>query len=144
MGRVSEGGIQLYHSTNQRDFARNLRKNMSDAEVKLWSLVRAKQLRGFKFRRQAAIGKFIVDFVCFPSRLVVELDGSQHGEPENVKKDLARTTWLESQGYRVLRFWNHDVLENPDGVIDTIWNQLESSNLPESPLPSPPHQGEGV
>lgn len=134
----------MYENRNQRDFARTLRKNMSDAEVRLWNLLRAKQLKGFKFRRQAAIGRFIVDFVCFPNRLIIEVDGSQHGEPDKLKKDEQRTEWLESQGFSVIRFWNHEVLEDADTVVETIWKALQSSLCDKSPLPSPPHQGEGV
>ena len=105
--------------------ARNLRKNMTDAEQKLWYCLNNKQLKNLKFRRQTPIGKYIVDFLCYERRLVIELDGGQHAEKKNSKKDLIRDQWLISQGYHVMRFWNVDVLENIDGVIDSILRAVE-------------------
>src|SRR5262245_8649857 len=91
--------------------ARSLRLNATDAEMKLWQQVRNRRLGGFKFRRQASIGHHIVDFLCAEKRLVVELDGGQHA-PE---LDASRTARLEALGYRVIRFWNNEVLGNVDG-----------------------------
>jgi very-short-patch-repair endonuclease len=89
--------------------ARRLRKNRTDAERKLWSRLRRKQLEGVRFRQQAPIGRFVVDFFCPEALLIVEVDGSQHlGE-----KDRARDEWLAAEGYRVLRFWNNDVVRTP-------------------------------
>jgi very-short-patch-repair endonuclease len=96
--------------------ARALRQNMTDAERRLWRELRRDSL-GVKFRRQIPIGSYIVDFACLQRRLIIEVDGGQHLEsPE----DLQRDAWLRNQGYRVLRFWNHDVLRNLEGVLAVI------------------------
>ena len=102
--------------------ARSLRWNATDAESKLWQHVRDRRLGGFKFRRQATVGYAVVDFLCAEKRLVVELDGGQH-TPE---VDARRTAKLEALGYRVIRFWNNDVLGNLDGVLQTILREVES------------------
>lgn len=115
--------------------ARILRRNLTDAERRLWRILRYRQIDGFRFRRQAPIGQYIADFVCFAARLVIEVDGGQHSEPE---KDAVRTCWLDSQGVRVLRFWNNDVLGNPEGVAEVIRRALVSSSPPP-----PPNQGGG-
>jgi very-short-patch-repair endonuclease len=98
--------------------SRNLRKRQTDAEKLLWRHLRGKQVEGFRFRRQQPIGRYIVDFVCLEKRLILEIDGGQH-DIEN-DKDQERTNWLMSEGYRVLRFWNIDVLTNLEGVLETI------------------------
>ena len=119
-----------------RPLAKRMRREPTDAERKLWSILRAKRLAGWKFKRQEQIDHFIVDFVCFRARLIIEADGSQHAE--NVT-DEARTSYLETQGFRVLRFWNIDILTNPDGVATAVLAALET------PLPNPsPARGEGV
>ncbi len=100
------------------EVARSLRKRMTPQEVKLWQQLR--YLEGFHFRRQVPIGPFIVDFAEKTSKLVVEVDGSQHNEPENLVRDVARDQYLKNKGYKVLRFWNFDVDQNMSGVIDTI------------------------
>ncbi len=99
------------------EFARDLRRTSSDAEIRLWAHLRARRLAGYRFRRQHPIGPFIVDFACTEQRLVVEADGSPHSENA---ADERRTQWLESQGWRVLRFWNNDILANTEGVIEAI------------------------
>ena len=99
--------------------ARKLRAGQTEAEDKLWSRVRAKRLQGFKFRRQEPFsGHYIADFVCPRGKLIVELDGSQHAD--DIAYDLRRTRFFESQGYRVIRFWNNDVFLNLDSVLDAI------------------------
>jgi len=98
--------------------ARRLRREMTEAEKRIWYLLRRRQFGGLNFRRQAPIEPYIVDFACLSIRLVIELDGGQHGA--NAEKDAKRTAWLESQGYRVLRFWNNEVFENLDGVLHKI------------------------
>ena len=103
--------------------ARNLRRNSTDAERALWSIFRDRGLRGYKFRRQVPIGPYIVDFVCYQSKLIVEVDGGQHQEQKPY--DDARTSWLESEGFAVLRFWNNDVLANRAGVVEVIISALE-------------------
>jgi very-short-patch-repair endonuclease len=121
---------------NLLPLAKRMRREPTDAERKLWSILRGKRLAGWKFKRQQQIDQFIADFVCFGARLIVEADGSQHAE------DLAdddRTAHLEGQGFRVLRFWNNDILLNPDGVATAILAALET------PLPNPsPARGEGL
>jgi adenine-specific DNA-methyltransferase len=106
-------------STNRH--TRSLRRNATDAEITLWQHVRNRRLGGFKFRRQATVGHQVVDFLCAEKRLIVEVDGGQH-TPE---VDAARTARLEALGYRVIRFWNNDVLGNTDGVLETILREVE-------------------
>ena len=102
--------------------ARHLRKQLTDAERRLWYLLRRKQLAGFRFRRQAPIGRYIADFACFAERLIIEVDGGQHADAQAY--DEARTAWLDSEGFRVLRFWNNDVLGNQEAVLQTILDAL--------------------
>jgi very-short-patch-repair endonuclease len=94
-----------------------MRSEMTDAERLLWMQLRAHRLDGLRFRRQTPIGQYIVDFVCHERRLVIELDGGQHADSQ---RDVTRDRWLESKGYRVLRFWNSDVFKNREGVLETI------------------------
>ncbi len=103
----------------QRAAAKRLRTEMTDAERAVWNLVRAHRLNGLGFRRQVPIGSYVVDFCCHEARLVLEIDGSQHAEAE-AARDAVRTRSLEEQGYRVIRFWNADVLRNIGGVAETI------------------------
>ena len=112
--------------------ARQLRKKSTDAEVALWRHLRNRQLAGCKFRRQVPIDPYVVDFVCFEQRLVIELDGGHH--QSQAEDDKARTVWLENQGFRVLRYWNNEVLVNVDGVALSILEAIEHPHL--SPLPS--------
>jgi|SRR6516225_6160702 very-short-patch-repair endonuclease len=107
-----------------RDRARSLRAAQTEVERKLWQRLRSRQLNGAKFRRQHPIGSYVVDFFCLDARLVIELDGSQHGEENERQADQRRTAYLESQGYRVLRFWNEEVMDNIDGVLEAIANFL--------------------
>lgn len=107
-----------------RKNARDLRKNLTPAEEKLWTHLRAHRMEGVHFRKQHAIGNYIVDF-CSPSKkLIIELDGSQHLEQEEYDKE--RTTFLNSKGYKVLRFWNHQVTNELDTVLNVIWDTLKS------------------
>ncbi len=100
--------------------ARRLRQSQTDAEKTLWTKLRNKQLEGAKFRRQQPLGMYIVDFVSFEKKVIVEIDGGQHNEEEVSKRDEERTTWLRERGYQVLRFWNNEVLVNMDGVLEKI------------------------
>ena len=102
---------------------RALRNNSTDAEHKLWRVLRSRQLNGFKFRKQVEINGYIVDFLCSERRLIIEVDGGQHS-PE---RDARRTAYLKSQGFRLIRFWNNDVLQNLDGVWATIERALETT-----------------
>ena len=105
--------------------AKQLRKNSTDAERFLWRELRSRQLGGCKFRRQQSLGRFIVDFVCLERRLVIELDGGQHAEPVQAGYDANRAQWLTQQGFQVLRFWDHEVLTQVDGVKETIAKALQ-------------------
>lgn len=100
--------------------ARNLRKNQTPYENKLWYWLRNKRFKDLKFRRQYPIGKYIVDFCCFEKKLVIELDGGQHSETKQSKSDIIRDRYLESQGYKIVRFWNNELNENLDGVLEKI------------------------
>ncbi len=95
---------------------------MTDAERRLWSVLRSRRLLGYKFRRQRPIGPFIVDFACIEHRLVVEADGGQHLESNY---DARRTAWLEARGWRVMRFWNNDILANTEGVQEAVLMALK-------------------
>jgi len=98
-----------------------MRHIATDAEKKLWRLLRSRQLEAFKFRRQVPIGKFIADFVCHEKKLVVEVDGGQHAENA---RDKERDQWLAEAGYQVIRYWNNDVLKNPNGVLEALLSEL--------------------
>jgi very-short-patch-repair endonuclease len=102
--------------------ARELRKNLTEAELTLWRHLRLRQFGGYKFRRQQPIGKYIVDFVCLEKRLIIEVDGGQHSE--QVSYDLERSAWLEEQGFRVLRFWDNQVLKETEAVKEVIIGPL--------------------
>jgi very-short-patch-repair endonuclease len=103
------------------EYARRLRRDMTDAERALWRLLRDRRFAGWRFRRQEPINRYIVDFICFEARLVIEVDGGQHAES---KTDPARDADLTARGFHVLRLWNNDVLANPDGVYQTIQEAL--------------------
>src|SRR4030042_6167074 len=118
--------------------AKTLRKRPTDAESLLWMHLRAKQFKGLKFRRQQPIGAYIVDFVCFERRIVIEVDGGGHAF-EKVK-DVGRDTWLQGEGFKVLRFWNNEVLQNMDGVLEVI--RRHAHNHP--PLAPPIKGGENA
>ncbi|MFA6410441.1 MAG: endonuclease domain-containing protein [Candidatus Buchananbacteria bacterium] len=100
--------------------ARILRKNQTPYESKLWCLLRDKRLEGLKFRRQYPIGIYIVDFCCFEKKLIIELDGGHHNQNEQIKNDQKRDQYLINQGYKILRFWNNDLDNNIEGVIEKI------------------------
>ncbi len=107
------------------EHARALRKRLTSQEVKLWVKLRELKSLGFHFRRQAPIGRYIVDFVSFRSQLVVEADGGQHGMPEGARSDQTRDAFLQSQGFQVLRFWNSDIDANLAGVMESILSALK-------------------
>ena len=111
---------------------RVLRGNMTDAEQQLWKHLRRGQLDGFKFRRQHPFGDYILDFVCLEARLIIEVDGGQH--VANEIEDAKRTAVLNKAGFRVLRFWNHEVMGGLDKVLDAIWNALHAPS-PSQPPP---------
>lgn len=106
--------------------ARDLRRNLTDAERLLWSRLRRRSLMRFYFRRQVPLGPYVADFVCKQQRLIVELDGGQHAMRKDY--DARRTKHLNGMGYEVLRFWNNDVLDNMDGVLESILTALHASD----------------
>ncbi|QJQ32313.1 DUF559 domain-containing protein [Sphingomonas lacunae] len=101
--------------------AARFRRDSTEAERCLWRSISNRQLSGYKFRRQASIGPYIADFLCISARLIVEVDGGQHTE----ETDAARTAWLEDQGYRVVRFWNNEVMGNIEGVLTVLLAELQ-------------------
>jgi very-short-patch-repair endonuclease len=117
------------------DFTRELRHKPTDAETQLWLKLREINLEGTKFRRQHPFGKYIVDFVSLPKKLIIEVDGSQHIEKKNFEHDAKRTMWLEGQGFRVLRFWDNDVLQNTDTVVSKIFESIKDCDPYPNPLP---------
>jgi very-short-patch-repair endonuclease len=110
---------------NKNSSSRKLRRNQTDAERNLWAKIRSKQLNGAKFRRQQIIGPYVVDFVNFDSNLIVEVDGGQHGRDKIRNKDEERTKWLQQRGYQVIRFWDNEVLQNIDSVLEKIFAALK-------------------
>lgn len=121
-----------------RHIARKLRKNMTDAEQLLWRHFRDRQLGGYKFRRQHPIGTFVVDFVCLEKKLVIEVDGGQHAK--QLESDVRRSDYLKEKGYRVLRFWNNEVLQKSESVLSVILSSLNEE--PPHPGPLPQKRGE--
>jgi very-short-patch-repair endonuclease len=103
--------------------AKTLRKNMTDAERVLWHSLRNRQLGGFKFRRQKPIGPYIVDFVCIEKKLIIEVDGGQHAT--KVEHDDKRSEYLRKEGYKIIRFWNNDVLKEKEAVLNQIMKSLK-------------------
>ena len=106
-----------------RERARSLRRRQTSVEEKLWSRLRARQLHNAKFRRQHPIGRYIVDFCCVEARLIVELDGGQHAS--QTQADKKRTDWLASRGFRVLRFWDNEIIESVDAVVERIADHVK-------------------
>jgi len=129
MGRIK---TLREHVAVQR--ARDLRRRDTDAEARLWNALRAGRLDGWKWKRQVPFGPYILDFLCRDAALVVELDGGHHAD--QIAYDTRRTAYLNRAGLRVLRFWNHQVLENRDGVCLTLLDACETT-------PLPPRSGEG-
>ncbi len=105
--------------------ARELRSNSTWPEQKMWEHLSNRQLGGFKFLRQATVGPFIADFLCREKKLIIELDGWTHSTPDELASDESRTRYLNANGYRVIRFGNHDVMESTDGVLDSILKELQ-------------------
>jgi len=117
-----EGGDGSALQQTLKGRARAMRKEPTEAERKLWHLVRDRRFSGFKFRRQVPIGRYIVDLACLEKRLIVEADGGQHAEN---KHDIVRDAWLKAQGFRIRRIWNADILHRPDELRDTLWHDLD-------------------
>ena len=102
---------------NKTILARNLRKNSTIQERRLWNLLKNRQFHNLKFKRQQPIGDYIVDFICKEAKIIIEIDGGQHNEPKNIEYDKSRTEYLNTLGYKVIRFWNNEIYENIEGVV---------------------------
>jgi type I restriction enzyme M protein len=126
-----------------------MRSDSTDAEIKLWWLLRNRKLGGFKFRRQVPLGNYILDFYCHEAMLVVEADGGQHDDPAHHSYDVRRTEYLRTQGISVLRFWDNDILRSTQAVKEEIyrvltqWEARQMEISPASPHPDPLPGGEG-
>jgi very-short-patch-repair endonuclease len=134
--------LERVAGTGKTSASRQLRANASDAEERLWQALRRKQINGLRFRRQFPLGPYFADFVCLPARLVIEVDGGQHGEAGQMAHDMRRTAWLERNGFRVLRFWADQVMTDLPAILDGIEIALRQP-LPRrdgraTPIPSPP------
>lgn len=133
------GGCAMNDKADRSDprtpHARKLRREATPAERRLWTQLRQLEIKNVHFRRQAPIGPYFTDFACHRTRIVIELDGEQHGFDAERLRDEKRTRFLETSGYRVLRFWNHEVLRNLESVVDTICVALYQT--PELPTPNP-------
>ena len=115
---MGEGKSILENAMNLTNKARSLRKNQTDVEQLVWKHLRNKQLYNYKFRRQFPIEPYIADFACLEIKLIIELDGGQHAQ--RISYDNQRSLFLEQRGFKVIRFWNNDVIENTEGVLETI------------------------
>ena len=145
---VGEGGRRPDEGVPRRDapvkFARTLRRNATEVERRLWSILRHRRLEGYKFRRQVPVGPYIADFACYEAKLIVELDGSQHFDAR--LKDQRRDAELARRGFEIIRVWNNDVTGNRDGVLELIFQAVvRRAGPPSSGLrPPSPIEGEGI
>ena len=121
---MNNASMRTKRDPRLQNYARELRKKMTDAERCLWHALRGGQLNGIKFRRQCPIGTYIVDFVSFDNKLVIEPDGGQHATQQNY--DAARSVFLQNKGFRVLRFWNHEVLQSTEAVLTEILKRCQT------------------
>jgi type I restriction enzyme M protein len=124
------------------EFARKLRTTQTDAEKLMWGLLRNRRLADYKFRRQYPLQPYVLDFYCHERSLAIELDGGQHNTDHTRTSDDRRTCFIAKQGIRVLRFWNHEVLQDTDAVLEAIWNALHTEQGTLTPNPSPKRRGE--
>jgi very-short-patch-repair endonuclease len=127
----------------KRQSARRLRSDSTNAEAVLWRHLRQLDVKGSHFRRQVVIGSYIADFACLAARLIVEVDGSQHGTDGGKRRDDVRTRWLNAEGYRVLRFWNNDVMSRTKFVMEVIYRAIDVTPPRLPSADDPPPQGEG-
>ena len=132
-----EEGNFYFHHHNYTSYAnlksKELRQNLTDAENILWTVLRRNQINNLHFKRQKPIGKYIVDFICREKHLIIEIDGGQHNQEKNIVYDCERTRFLESYGYKVIRFWNNEIDNNIEGVYKTIMNALTGFDDRTSP-----------
>ena len=136
MARVSH--LSTLRSAEAAEHAFELRRSLTRVERRLWYHLRAKRFQGFKIRRQVPLGPYVVDFLCERAKLIIEADGGQHAE--RLEQDAKRTRWIEAQGYRVIRYWNNEVMRNLEGVLLTILDALKAGEKSD-PLPGPPPRG---
>jgi len=136
-----KGGVIIVMN-KQIENSRYLRKNMTVQERKLWNIIRNRQFFGYRFRRQFSIGDYIVDFICREKKIIIEIDGSQHNENENISYDKLRTEYLNANGYKVIRFWNNEVDNNLSGVYEKLKQDFDVKDIITPPQPSP--SGAGV
>ena len=127
---------------SQIEKSRQLRKNMTSQERKLWSIIRERRFFGYRFRRQFPIGSYIVDFVCREKRIIIEIDGGQHNEIQNIEYDNKRTEFLKSEGFQVIRFWNYDVDNNMDGIYERLKEVFKIDDKITPLQPSPSREGD--
>ena len=126
----------------QIEKSRELRKNMTPQERKLWSILRNRQFFNYRFRRQFPIGQYIVDFICREKKIIIEIDGGQHNEQQNIEYDNNRTKYLNSEGYKVIRFWNNEIDKNMSGVYNRLKEVFGVDDIITPPQPSPSREGE--
>ena len=118
----------MYYNPHNLKNAKEMRSDMTPAETKMWRILRGKRFQDLKFKRQVLIGNYIVDFLCEDKKIIIEIDGGQHNEELNIQSDKNRTRYLENNGYKVLRFWNDEVMKNIDGVMEVIFREVEKGS----------------
>ena len=138
---MSPYDLTVNAAPDMRARARRLRRDATDAERALWRRLRGKQLEGLKFRRQHAVGRFVLDFYCHECRLAVELDGGQHGEAAHRRRDDTRTAFLERKGVAVLRYSNLEVLQETEAVLEDLRRRAVARRRQPSPNPSRKREG---
>ena len=126
---------------NQIENSRQLRKNMTPQEKRLWSAIRNRQFFGYRFRRQFPIGQYIVDFICREKKIIIEIDGGQHKEDIKIYYDNKRTEYLTTEGYKVIRFWNNEIDKNLVGVYEKLKEVFNVTDTVTPPQPSPSGAG---
>lgn len=109
---------------NKTILAKNLRKNATIQERRLWNLLKNRQFYNLKFKRQQPVGEYIVDFICKEAKIIIEVDGGQHNTNDNIRRDKERTDYLEGLGYKVIRFWNNEIYEDIDGILSKLKEEI--------------------
>ena len=127
--KLEHNNKNIYNNLMEEKYyrARELRKNSTPQEQKIWNIIKDRKILGLRFVRQYPIGKYIVDFACRKEKIIIEIDGSQHNEDENILYDKERTAFLKSKGYKVIRFWNNDVDNNIDGIYEYLIYNLKQT-----------------
>jgi len=120
----------FYNDPKSKSRRQSLRTNQTPAEKIIWSIIRNRQIAGLKFLRQYGVGPYILDFYCPATRVGIEVDGGQHAENKNAENDARRTAFLKTQEISIIRFWNNEVLENPEGVYEKLKEFITPPNLP--------------